>query len=77
MLACQLLLQGLIPDWHQLLHLSGPKESRMRGHLWFHKSGQGMGSPSDVKPLGFEEGERGKREDKDRGLGNRAERESC
>lgn len=33
-----------------------------------------MSSPSDVRPLGFGEGGRGKREDKDRGLGNRGKR---
>lgn len=36
MLASQFLLQGLIPDGHQLLHLSEPKDSRVRGQLWSH-----------------------------------------
>lgn len=41
-LASQLLLQGLVPHGHQLLHLSEPKDSRMRGQLRSHRSDHRM-----------------------------------
>lgn len=56
MLASQLLLQGLIPDGHQLLHLSEPKDSRMRGQLRSHRSEHRISSSSDIRTLGCGEG---------------------
>lgn len=77
MLASQLLLQGLIPDGHQLLHLSEPKDSRVRGQLWSHRNDHRMSSPSDIRTLGFGEGGRGKQGGgEERSFGNRGEWES-
>lgn len=52
MLAGQLLLQRLVPDGHELLHLSGFKAAGVRGQLRPRRSDQAMGQ-------GEEEGEKG------------------
>lgn len=41
-LAGQLLLQGLVPDGHELLHLSGPRATGVRGQLWSSGGDQRM-----------------------------------
>lgn len=67
MLASQLLLQGLVADGHQLLHLSGPKDKRVSSQLRSPRNGhrtavQGAG-------VGVERGRVGKMEEEERGSG--------